>query len=341
MENKHAVIPKILSLFRGLYASKTKGRPLFVSHLVTTRCHCRCPMCLWRDQERDQEMSAAEIGRFYRDLRRNGFVQVGIWGGEPLLRDDLDEILYHANQAGLLTVLVTNGFYLEERLKELSPYLDAVILSLDYAGEEQDQMRGCPGLYERVISAMRALRCKYPGIKVFFNMLLHRGNEDQVYPLARLAWQMGITFYVCPVKDESFRGSGKNAEEWKPEMEKESFIAAQLVDLKSKGYPLNNSYTYLKEFLRDKRPYVCHLPKVSVMVYPDGEVINCMNSDQPLGYVREESMEDILKKPEYNRLKSIALNCNHCNNPNVVDTSFIWGLRREPLFNAVKVLLKS
>lgn len=132
------IIPKMFALFRGLGASKIKRSPLFISHLVTTRCNCRCPMCLWREQEKFDEMSAEEIGSFYRDLRQSGFVQVGIWGGEPLVREDLEEILYFADQADLLTVLVTNGYYLEERLDQLAPFLDAVILSLDYADEKHD-----------------------------------------------------------------------------------------------------------------------------------------------------------------------------------------------------------
>ncbi|MFO7952129.1 MAG: radical SAM protein [Bacillota bacterium] len=204
---------------------------------------------------------------------------------------------------GLLTVLVTNGYYLEERLQDLVPYIDGVILSLDYAGEKQDQMRGCPGLYERVIAVMKTLRQNYPHIKVYFNLLLHRGNEDQIFPLAELAKELGVTFYVCPVKGESFQVSGEAVEEWKAGLESESRVAEELIDLKRCGYPVNNSHTYLREFLRDKKPYTCHLPKVSVMVYPHGDVINCVNPESPLGNVREESMEEILNKPEYGELK--------------------------------------
>ena len=339
MKDQLTVIPKVFTLFRGLAASKSKGRPLFISHLVTTRCNCRCPMCLWRDQHSYEEMSAAEIGSFYRDLRANGFVQVGVWGGEPLVREDAEELLYYARQAGLITVLVTNGFYLKERLKELAPHMDAVILSLDYAGEEHDRMRGCPGLYERVVSVMEALRRQYPHNKVYFNYLLHRGNEDQALPLAELARELDVSFYVCPVKDELYRGTGKRAEPWKTDRENAAMVSNQLINLKRRGYPLNNSYTYLRQFLRDEKTYTCHLPKISMMVYPHGEVINCMNSGVPLGNVTKQSMEEILNSTVHKELKTVALNCNHCNNPNVVDSSFIWELKGEPLLNAVSVLL--
>ncbi len=341
MKAKFNVIPKMFALFRGLGASKIKGRPLFISHLVTTRCNCRCPMCLWREQEKFDEMSAEEIGSFYRDLRQNGFVQVGIWGGEPLVREDLEKILYFADQANLLTVLVTNGYYLEERLDQLAPFLDAVILSLDYADEKHDQIRNCPGLFSRVISSVETIGSRYPHIKVYLNCLLHKGNEDQIFHLAELAKQLKISLYVCPVKSEAFVESSKKVTEWKAESRDESQIGNLLLDLKSKGFPVNNSYSYLRDFLRDNKSYNCHLPKISMMVYPHGEVINCMDSDQPLGNVKTQPMKDILASTIFEDLKKNALNCNHCNNPNVVDTSFMWELKSEPLLNAVKVLLTS
>ena len=331
---------RMFPLVRALVSSRISGRPLFLSHLITTRCNCRCPMCLWRDEGHYQEMSAAEIGSFYRDSRHHGFVQVGIWGGEPLLREDLGEILYHARRAGLFTVLLTNGYYLKERLEELTPYLDSIILSLDYAGKEHDRMRGCPGLFERVISAMETLRRFYPHLNVSFNCLLHRGNEDQIISLAKLAEQLKVSFFVCPVKTEAVPGSGNRVEEWKSDSFHEKRISLQLKALKRKGYPLNNSYTYLQEFLNEKNPYTCHLPKISLMVYPDGKVVNCLDRSTPLGNVRRQSVGEILKSPGYGELKNKALSCNHCNNPNVVDSSFLWELRRESWINAIKVLLK-
>lgn len=188
---------------------------------------------------------------------------------------------------------------------------------------------------------METIRRRYPYIKVYFNYLLHRGNEDQIFPLAELAKQLKVSFYVCPIKSEAFVDSSKKVTEWKAESRDEIQIGNLLLDLKSKGFPVNNSYSYLRDFLRDNKSYNCHLPKISMMVYPYGEVINCMDPDKPLGNVKTQPMKDILASSTFEDLKKNALNCNHCNNPNVVDTSFMWELKSEPLLNAVKVLLRS
>jgi len=84
---------RTLALMRPLFNSRFLKKPFFISHLVTTRCNCRCPMCLWRDNESGQEMNAAEIGGLYRKSREAGFLGAGIWGGEPLLRSDLEDLL--------------------------------------------------------------------------------------------------------------------------------------------------------------------------------------------------------------------------------------------------------
>src|SRR5512135_385550 len=112
-----------LRLLRALLDTRLRGRPLLLSHLVTCRCPCRCETCLWRNLVAE-EMTAAEIDRLYRDARTAGVLFNSIWGGEPLIRGDLAEILRSSREAGLFTILITSGFRFLERFDELVPWLD-------------------------------------------------------------------------------------------------------------------------------------------------------------------------------------------------------------------------
>jgi len=47
-------------------------------------------------------------------------------------------------------------------------------------------------------------------------------------------------------------------------------------------------------------------------------------------------MKEILASSTFEDFNKKALNCKYCNNPNVIDTSFMWELRGEPLLNAGK-----
>ena len=328
---------------RALLRSRLWGRPFFLSHMVTTRCNCSCSMCLWRDNSATViEMTADEIGRFYRDSRQSGFIGTAVWGGEPLLRQDLGSILAHARKCGLTTMLISNGFYLKERLAELAPNLDALIVSLDYAdGKRHDMRRGCPGLFQRAVEAVEHIRSRHPRIKVLLNCLMLRDNEDSLLPLAELAGNLGVSFYVCPVKEETSSGvEGFSAKEWQAGTEDERRIGQKLATLKKDGYPLNNSYMYLHKYLGKQEPFQCHLPRIALIVRPDGNITHCMETTAPLGNVMQQPLKEIIRSPSYQALLQKTTGCNRCNNPNIVESSYMWQFHLEPLFNAVSLMLK-
>ena len=69
---------------------KTEGtaRPFVLGHLITNRCMCRCPSCLWRHNDWE-DVPADDIKRFYAEAAEEGFLGTAISGGEPFLRKDL------------------------------------------------------------------------------------------------------------------------------------------------------------------------------------------------------------------------------------------------------------
>ena len=83
-----------------LARARVRGRPHTLSHLVTARCNARCATCLWRDSEK-QELVTADVAWLYAEAGRLGMAQVVVSGGEPLLRQDLPELLHAAHGAGL------------------------------------------------------------------------------------------------------------------------------------------------------------------------------------------------------------------------------------------------
>ena len=336
-------IVRLAVLMHALLRSRLQGKPFFLSHLVTTRCNCSCPMCLWRDNSNGaEEMTAEEIGKLYRDGRQNGFIGTAIWGGEPLLRQDLGSILSHARTCGLTTLLISNGFYLKERMEELASNLDAVIVSLDYADAQQhDRQRGCAGLFKRAVEAVEHMRSHHPRIKVLLNCLMLRDNEDSLLPLAELARDLGVSFFVCPIKEGTSSGvRGFSAKEWQAGMENERKIGQKLTGLKKAGYTLNNSYAYLNKYLGKQEPFQCHLPRIALIIRPDGKITHCMESTANLGNVTQQPLKDILSSPSYQELLHKATQCNRCNNPNIVESSYMWQFQLEPLLNAASVMLR-
>ncbi len=84
------------------------------------------------------------IERLYSDARAAGFLGVLIWGGEPLLHRDFDEVVRHAHDLGLVTHRVTKGFVLERKFDAVVPWLDRMCISLDHPSPLHDELPGMP-----------------------------------------------------------------------------------------------------------------------------------------------------------------------------------------------------
>jgi MoaA/NifB/PqqE/SkfB family radical SAM enzyme len=331
---------EIARFIRTLLASRLGRRgPFFLSHLITGRCNCRCPTCIWRDNEAD-ELETSVIERLYRGTKDAGFVLNAIWGGEPLLRQDLGRLCRSSRENGMITTVITNGLLLPDRAHEIGKEVHCIIVSLDYPDSKgHDSFRGMPGLFARAVEGIEVLkRMDWPE-KIVINCLLHRGNENMMGQMADLARSLGVSLWVCPAKEGILKETGETNKETLTSRESEQQAARELLGLKKRGYPINNSRTYLQRYLLNMTPYVCRVPSVSVTVTPEGNVTNCFNYDRPYGNVRASPFDEIMKKWNRREVANITKGCWKCNNPDVVDTSYVWELRPEPSWNLLRAFL--
>lgn len=319
-----------LRLLWGLGNARLRGRPLLLSHLVTCRCPCRCETCLWRNLVTG-EMSPAEIRRVYQDARTAGILFNSIWGGEPLVRDDIGEILRYSREAGLLTILITSGYRFLDRFDEIVPGLDMVIFSLDHPSPLHDEMRGMPGLFEAVTALIRRCQQHPGGPRVAVNSVISRLNEDAILDLARWGAGLPVSIYFNPI-EVGLLGRPESAlskQTLAVDDDRLAEIFRRLIVLKGRGYPILNSYSYLRTFINGKRPYRCHARKLCVELRPNGDLIDCMDRFCPVANVRGAPLDEILARPDIRRRRLREVRCNACNNADVIDTSYIWELRPE------------
>ena len=78
---------------------------------LTHRCPLHCPYCSNPLEliRAEAELSTDDWKRVFSQARELGVLQLGLSGGEPLLRKDLEELAAHARQQGLYSTLVTSG----------------------------------------------------------------------------------------------------------------------------------------------------------------------------------------------------------------------------------------
>jgi uncharacterized radical SAM superfamily Fe-S cluster-containing enzyme len=92
------------------------GPPLWLLFELTYRCPLHCVFCYNpTDFSRTgPELATDDWLRVLREARALGSVQLGLSGGEPLVRDDLEIIVAEAHSLGFYTNLITSGVGLNE-----------------------------------------------------------------------------------------------------------------------------------------------------------------------------------------------------------------------------------
>ncbi|MCK4994213.1 MAG: radical SAM protein [Candidatus Omnitrophica bacterium] len=155
-----------------------------VEIVLTYRCNLKCAYCelaVFEKNGPEKEMSTDQLKDTFKKLELLGTERINISGGEPLLREDISEILKDALSRSFKVSLTTNGVFVPENLKILKQ-LDQLILSLDGTKTTHDSLRG-QGSHE---SALKALKlCKQNGINVMISSVVtdKTSKDDLLYLL--------------------------------------------------------------------------------------------------------------------------------------------------------------
>ncbi|HEV7814210.1 MAG TPA: radical SAM protein, partial [Janthinobacterium sp.] len=90
--------------------------PYWLLAELTYRCPLHCAFCYnpVNYAAVQNELTTAEWIAVMREARVLGAVQLGFSGGEPLMRDDLEELVAEAHRLGFYTNLITSGIGLNE-----------------------------------------------------------------------------------------------------------------------------------------------------------------------------------------------------------------------------------
>jgi radical SAM protein with 4Fe4S-binding SPASM domain len=158
-------------------------RPVVVWNL-TRRCNLRCAHCYTESvpgRAYGGELTTAEAKGVLEDLAAFGVPAVLFSGGEPLLREDLFELIADARNRKLHVVLSTNGTLIDAaaagRLRDLR--CAYVGVSLDSArAEAHDRFRGTPGAFARTMAGFTHLRAA--GQKVGLRLTLTRQTAADI-----------------------------------------------------------------------------------------------------------------------------------------------------------------
>ncbi len=172
------------------------GPPLWLLAELTYKCPLHCVFCYNpTDYLRyDRELTTAEWVDVLRQARALGAAQLGFSGGEPLVRDDLEELVAEAHRLGFYTNLITSGVGLNDsrarRLKEAG--LDHIQLSFQDSTRELNDFLSHTKTFE--LKKKVAALIKAYDWPMVMNCVLHRHNLPHVDKIIDMALDLGAEY---------------------------------------------------------------------------------------------------------------------------------------------------
>ena len=280
-----------------LFRAWASRHPVWCAWQVTYRCNFRCRFChYWRDpMGRQPEPAAADYALGARKLASYGTLLVSLAGGEPLLRDDLPEIVAQVGRYHFPFV-TTNGWLVTPRTARdlMAAGVWGVSVSIDYAdAARHDAARRMDGAWRqawRAVELLSAARVhKFQRVNVI--AVLMADNIDEMPRLLEMAAERKAYFMVQPY---GFRKTGSRAYE-----HNNGAAAPRLLELHRRwGNFLSNPY-YLgrfDEYLGGGVPG-CRAGRSFFNIDSAGDIAICVEQrDRPVANIIRDSSQIIHRR---------------------------------------------
>ena len=295
-------------LSRALYRTiQNRNLPNLMSFAVNDVCNAACEHCSFFTavEEKGREILTLEQAtKLIEDAQELGVSTINFVGGEPLMRDDLPEIIESVDKDRSTTTLFTNGWFLEERAKTLRKAgLDSVFVSIDAANAvRHDEFRRTRGLFDRALQGIR--RARKLGFSTGFSatMTPEAWEDGELARIVELAKDVGVhevfVFDAMPTGRYKERTDIVDSTDWVEEM-----IRSAGRYNRDPAYPGVTFFAYISSY----RSVGCSCGTSYFYASPYGDIMSCDFNHAKFGNVLEEPLWRIWERlstlPEFCRAK--------------------------------------
>ncbi len=272
-------LQKIIKLANKIILAKIFNykMPVRVKQYITYRCNLSCLFCARRTVTKT-EMTTPQIKKMMKEFKDMGTVFWEFTGGEPLLREDLAELVdYAKGSMGFHVSLATNGTLLPERINKYPALRKFDFIQISFEGRRQinDRLRG-ENVFDEVIQALQMLK-KY-NIKTKISTVITKDNLQDCNYLVNIAerYGTGIAFEPIAIHPQDRQ---LLARQYFPDKKTFQEFIDILVKEKQDDAPIESSLEYLRT-VRESWPdganlIKCYAGKFLCDITPDGYVVPC------------------------------------------------------------------
>jgi len=279
--------------------------------IVTYRCNAKCKMCnTWQFPSIPEE----EIDSSIVNKLPSGLKFINITGGEPFLREDLQEIVKVALTKAERLVISSNGYF-TERMIDLAQRFPNIGIRISIEGlpAANDNLRKLENGFDHGLRSLLELRSL--GLKdIGFGITVSDENAKDMIELYRLAEAMGLEFatasthnsYYFHKHDNSFRDPDMIAREF----DKISCELLRTRRIKNwfRAYFNHGMANYVRG---GKRLLPCAVGTDMFFVDPYGKVLPCngMDREEPMGDLNQQEFNEIWESEQAQKVRSSVKNC--------------------------------
>ncbi len=264
---------------------------------LTYRCNNVCPHCYVARSTDHPEVDTDTWKAILARVWQVGIPHVCFTGGEATLRDDLVELVAHAEGLGLVTGLLTNGRRLSDAAYVqalVAAGLDHVQITLEsHAEAVHDAMVATPGAWRETVQGIR--NAVAASLYTTTNTTLTRENVAGVEETVAFIGSLGVPTFACNSLIYSGRGStvgtGYREGELAPILERVRDTADQH-GLRLIWYT-PTQYCAFSPLQLELGVKACTAALYNMCVEPDGAVIPCQSYYEPLGHILRDPWEAI------------------------------------------------
>lgn len=295
---------------------------MIISWNTTNKCNMFCDHCYRESgKEAGGELTTAEGKKLIEEIARAGFKIMIFSGGEPLMRDDIEELIAYAKTQGLRPVLGTNGSLITEKVAHQlkAAGLMGAGISLDSLDEvKHDRLRKLDHAWDLAVEGMK--NCHKAGLGFQIHTTVMDWNQHEVESLTDFAVEMGAVahhiFFLVPT------GRGEKIVDQALKREDYENLLIRIMT-KAKEVPIEIKPTCAPQFMRVAEQLGlnlrfgkgCLAGTSYCIIGPKGDVQPCAYMKMAIGNVKETPFDVIwAESPVFQTLRTAAYSglCGQC-----------------------------
>ncbi len=284
--------------------------------MLTRKCNYRCRGCnVWNDQSLN-ELSTEQVKSGLDILEKIGVLEIVFSGGNPLLREDIKELLDYASER-FITTIYDNGSTAVKKIEALQN-VDFIAISLDTLDKEKnDYLKGISGAWKNAMDSIEIL--KKEGINIGVSPTISQINLYDIVDFTKYFIEREVPVWYClywydyPFKNGMF-SIGKESNEYRIKDRKALVkVFDDLLELKKTSeyvYITNKTLEALRELaLTGERKWECKALNSFLIVDHLGRVAGCHSRESVASIF---DLPKLWKTPEFDRLRDEYSHCTKC-----------------------------